>query len=279
MRRALLVLLLLAACTPAADGGPSTAPTTTAPTSTSPTTAPGTDPVCLQGDRPFATSGNAGTAVRSESDARRLGTVTWELHPECERVVLGFTTGSGAPSVDPPGMASAFVRESGVVRVSLGSEIEATAIDEQLVEGVLVDRVFVVREPGGDRFVDIHLSRPAFARVGVAGGPGRILVDVRPGGPDYAVEPIRDAGLLVVEYPAGTTAYPFSVSGYVTGRDPGPVEATLSSEGADPVPLRARVTETGRGWRQFVLLVPDGPTGEVTLTLEERIPVRLNAGP
>lgn len=280
MRRILLAtILVFAACTPVTDGATSTTVRTASSSTTTAAVADGgEDPVCLRGDRPFVTSGNAGTAVRSDSDAARLGSVRWESHPGCERVVIGFTTEAGAPSVDPPSMASAFVREAGVVRVSLGGEITDTGVDEQLVDGNLVDRVFVVRGLDGDRFVDVHLRAPAFSRVTAAGGPGRIVVDVRPGGPQYAVQPIRDGDLVLVEYPPAETSYPFSVSGYTAGSGPDGVGADLHDASTSNA-LEARVAAGPAGWRAFVLLVPDGPTGPVTLTLEDRIDLSLTAGP
>lgn len=232
-------------------------------------------PTCDDGPRPFVASGNAGAVPRGQTDARRVDTIRWATDEGCTRIEIGVVTATGAPAVDPPGIASAFLRDVGLLRITVGDEVGTSTISTQAVDG-LADRVFVVSAPDGGMFIDVHLAEPAFARVDAATAPGRIVVELRAGGPGYGSSPIIGEDLVVVDRPLGAATYPFSVSGYVRSGT-GSVDALLEVEG-ETVRLEAPHGPTETTWGSFVILVPDGPVGDATLTIEERATIELVTG-
>ncbi len=220
-------------------------------------------------------TGNAGTVTRTQSDARRLDAVRWASDEGCTKIEIVFSTREGAPAVDPPGLAAAFLRDVGILRVTLGDEIDSSAIAEQAVDG-LADRVFVVSGLDGATFIDIHLAAPAFARVDAITAPGRVVVELRAGGPGYGSTPMTEDGLVIVDRPLGPSTYPFSVSGYIRRGD-GTIGATLEV-GEQTERLETPHGSTESTWGSFVLLIPDGPAGEAVLTIDGRATIEFVTG-
>ena len=144
-----------------------------------------------------------------------------------------------------------------VLRITIGDSVGASAISSQAVDG-LADRIFVVSGADGGTFLDVHLAEPAFARVDAATAPGRIVIELRAGGPGYGSFPLLGGDLVVIDRPLGAATYPFSVSGYVR-RGEGSVTATLDIDG-EAITLEAPHGSTDSTWGSFVILVPDGPT-------------------
>ncbi len=231
------VMLLLTACTVGSSSAtPSSqnntnAASTTAPASTTASTsasgstqAPsGTDPTTgagCPGDGELIDDGRVAAATQPASDAELIGLVSWDTSPACERFVIELVTAEGAPATTPPSFTADFMREIGVLRIDL--DVEATAITDQLVESVLVDRFYVVRQMDGTLFLDLVLTAPARARATSAGSPGVVVVELEPGGADYVRTPLA-GGLFVVTSPGeGVVESPIPIRGY--GR---PFEASV----------------------------------------------------
>lgn len=279
MRRLLLaVVVTAAACAPAPDSPSTTvAPLASSTTTTTAPPAEGPPPVCLAGEDPFFQEGSAGATSRTRTDAAAIGAVRWEVHEGCERVEVGLTTGEGAPAVDPPTVASFLIRSAGVLRVTLGREVAASAIAEQLIDTDLVDRAFVVRAADGSLFVDLHLAAPAFARVRSASGPARVVVDLQPGGPAYRHPPARQGDVIVVEPAGGVGTYPLAVSGYVRTGDR-EVSGTLTGAAGERATTSSPVGDQADAWGSFVLLFADGPIGPVDVAVAGAVTVTLVVG-
>lgn len=278
------LILMLTACAPASDHEP--VPTTEPPpdpattTTTAPTTteATGEQPECLDDATPFQQDGNVGTLFNDTSDAGILARIQWEQHSGCERLVIEFATAEGAPAVEPPTVGSFFIREAGVLRMTLGQPVVATAVAEQLVQSALVDRVFVVRTLDGGLFVDVHLAQAAFARMTTATGPARTLIDLQPGGPDYPASARRSGDVIVVEPVQSTLSYPFSVTGYLrTGAEE--AEGTVVSLGdGETATAAGTVGDQSTTWGAFVILFPDGPSGRISVNVAGAVTFEALAG-
>ncbi len=276
-RGSAILALLLAACTPAGGGATSTT-TTTPGTSTTTTTSapvPTVDPPCLAGPQPFVASGGAGIIERDDSDADVVSRIRWDRYDGCERVIVEFSAQSGAPALFPPGVGPLFIRSAGVLRLQLDPAVSGSAILDQVIDGDLVSRAFVVRRPAGDLFVDLHLASAAQVRVSVASGPARIVVDAIAGGDPYPAPALVTESLVIVDPVGGSLIYPFTVNGYVRGR----VEAvTVSMDTAEEtVSFSGESAPRPDTWGAFTVLVPDGPVGGGTMAVGElELPVELS---
>lgn len=168
-------LLVVGACTgtpgrPAASGtGVGDSPDATAPTADTTSTEPGStapgssdpevgpddtaglpaDDPCVAGDRPFSQEGPMEVVGEPDTDADLVSEVTWETLPACGQLVVSFVTAERAPAVDPPEVEPAFLRTTGVLRLTLSEAVSGSAIADQVVGTNLMGRVFVARAMGG----------------------------------------------------------------------------------------------------------------------------------
>ena len=196
------------------------------------------------------------------SDAESIGLIGWEADTGCERFTIELVTAEGAPATTPPSVIVELIRDLGVIRVHLG--LERTAVTDQLVETGLVARYFVARATDRSLFVDLHLSSPAVARASVGSGPGTVVVELEPGGSQYAGTPaLGDLVVLTSPLP-GESAVPVLIEGY--GR---PFEATVvywfeqdSTVFLQDTTNSADYSET---WGSFSTTADPGIGGEVEL--------------
>jgi hypothetical protein len=151
--------------------------------------------------------------VASESsDAEQIGSITWATTPECERFTVDFVTAQAAPATSAPEVTAEWIRSAGVLRVSL--DLETTSITDQLVQSNLVDRVYVPRRADRTLFVDFHLLAPALARVSTSSSPGRVLVELSPGGNEYPGLAAFAQNVVVIAPTTGPVEVPVEISGY-----------------------------------------------------------------
>lgn len=188
---------------------------------------PGADdptlPPCLVGDG-FVEVGRIDAFDRNEADARQVLEFRFARHKGCERVVIDLANEDGE-AAERTGPASAeFLRELGVVRVHLESDIGLDSLvgseTEAGFEGEWARRAFLVRPLDGNAFIDIHLGEPALVRVLMLDEPARIVIDLRPGGDALPPPAAIDEDFIVVLSPrvangerAGVS-YPFTIRGY-----------------------------------------------------------------
>ena len=259
---------------------PTTAATTTTTTSPPPppavstsTTGPEETPLqpippCLTEAPFFGETGEIDSYAPTGSDSALLATVDWRIWEGCERFVFSMASLEGAPTLVPPSALLVLFREHGVLRLLLGPEVETSAVSYQLVDSLLVDRLYVLRSPGGGTYVDLHLAEPALARVIPSSGPAMLTVDLRPGGAPFSRPPLVTSRAVLLLPEGETYQYPFAVAGYLR---PGSKEwmATLTD-------VNGEVTEAGfplRGaddlWLGFTAVFPEGPRGWTTLQVED----------
>ena len=282
----LIAVLVLSACTPGSEPGSTTTAPTTVPDTTDGAATPSTtvtststpatelEPPCEAGSEPFVESGGAGLIERDDTDAAIVSGVRWASYPTCVRIVLEFTASSGAPAVLPPGVGPLFIRSAGVLRLQLDPAVSRSSFLDQVVDTELVETAYVVRRPGGDLFVDLHLGAPGMVRVSVASGPARVVVDVLAGGDAYGSPAIVTDDLVVID-PVGESAiYPFTVNGYTRGAAE-VMTVAIESAGSEQI-LESEIGERIDAWGAFTVLVPDGPDGPATMIVGDQIPLSLD---
>jgi hypothetical protein len=224
--------------------------------------------VCATDDPRFAVTGNVGTVDGSGSDAASVAGIRWFATDECDRLEIRFNASSGAPALDPPPAAGVVLRDLGVLRLSLGPDVVETAVLDQLVDSVFIRSVFVVRDPNGSIFIDIHLAAAAEARLLAASGPAMVIVDFRSAGDDYPSRPVVTDRVVVIDPTGGEVSVPLTVAGYQRA-----VEEILPTLTAADGSSR-QVAASGQGggadtWLSFAYVFADPPAGEVILTIDE----------
>lgn len=275
---------LIAACTPSIDTSPSTTSSTVLATTTRPTvgdtTTTSIDPnaaledQCGDIDGPFSASGTVGTGGNEDSDARVIEAYSWDQVGACERVRIGFATAEGAPAVAPPSMGVSFLRWAGVIRIDLGAGVTDAVVAEQLVDTELVDRIYTVTQVDGTVFVDIHLSAPAFARAFTTSGPAAVAIDLASGGRPYADPSVRVGDLVVIPPDPEVATYPLTISGYSVGAGDS-IEGLLQAPDGSTVAGEAAVGPNAFTWGAFSMVFPDGPGGDVLITVDTAVQLEL----
>ena len=190
-----------------------TATATTAPsTTTGPvvTTGPTEDSGCpgddaIEDDTLLVTS-------EPSSDSEQISAIGWVGDEICEVFTVDFATDQGAPATTPPSVDAEFMREVGILRVSI--DVAMTSITDQLAETGLVRQVFVPRSSDGNLFVDLHLSAPVLATVTTKSSPAQVIISLEPGGPAYAAGPAVAENVVVVTPAEGPVDSPVTVNGY-----------------------------------------------------------------
>lgn len=264
MKRFLVVVAVsAAACTPQ-----STEPTaTTAPRvepSTTTTAAPA-GPDCLAGDLPFAEQGIAAALDSPQHDATTIGGIRWQPEDGCERVLIEFLADGGSPATRLGPVGVTVSPDSGVVRVSLPEAVEASAIGDSLIDGSLVDRIYVVEGIEDGLVVDLHLQARVAARAFTTTSPSRLVVDLRPT-TDVPIGSVADTGgRIVVSSPLpGPGLYPIQVAGYAAPGVDG-VRVTLLADGVVALERSVSTATEQHLWRSFTMTISDGPSGPVEL--------------
>ncbi len=266
----LLLLTMTAACAPS-DGPQTTASPSTASTGSIPTTTlsarGGPVPICATEDVRFALDGNAGTVDSSQSDAATLAGITWFSTGECDRLSISFSSASGAPALDPPVAAAVMIRRLGIVRISLGSSVVDSTVFDQAIDTEFAESLYVVRDPAGALFVDIHLAAAAEARLVSSTAPGLLSIDFREGGDPYPSTPVRSGRAVLIEPTTGVLAGPIIASGYRFGPgslEPRLVTATGSALTAEDDPVDDPL------WRTFAYVFGDPPPGPAQIVIGDQ---------
>ena len=264
MRLAAPVLMVAVALTACAPRASDSSPTTTEPVETSTTTtAASQGPDCLAGELPFAEQGVAAALDSPQHDATTIGGIRWQSEEGCERVLIEFLAEGGSPATRLGPVGVTVAPDTGIIRISLPDEVEATAIGDSAIAGSLVDHIYVVEGIEEGLVVDVHLAVRAAARAFTTTSPSRLVVDLRPASDVPIGSAARTDGRVVVSSPLpGPNLYPIQVSGYAA---PG-VEAvlvTMSADGAVALQRSVSTVTEHHLWRAFVLTISDGPAGPV----------------
>lgn len=158
----------------------------------------------------------AAQPVTRAAEAAPAGGVTdvrFGDHTTYERAVLDFRA---SPTGEPPRFSWSYSNCDTVVRVRL-PETQATAITGGPGLGRGISHYRVVRAQPGWLYVDLHLTGAARSvNVFSLDGPGRIVIDVTPGGTQLFASPAHANGTYVMAPRPGTTVGPggLRVGGY-----------------------------------------------------------------
>jgi hypothetical protein len=249
---------IVAGCTsPPADGS------STTDTSAAPTTSSTTVPSSCEGV--FFDDGELLSVDNGHGDARRISSLHSEQNSGCERFVVGFATETGAPATSIGSVQVEFLRDVGLVRISLPNLTE-TSITDGVFESPLVDRAYVVRSADGSLHVDAHLGAPALARAEVVQSPARVVVELKAGG-SALPEPSYRSDIVVLLTPrVRKVSYPITVSGYARTFE-GTVVIRLQKANEVVDEQVTTATDYLDAWGEFSTVIESGPLGNVTLTV------------
>jgi hypothetical protein len=217
----IVVVIVASGCTPIDDDGaapevtPTDAPSTTAAVTTIPGAADGD--ACQTGDLSFRGDGLIAALGVIESDATKISDIRWEPSGSCERIVISFAAGSGAPATALGISAVTAIPSAGLVRVSLAAEVTTTSVADLRLDGALIDRLYVVRASDGTMFVDVIGSADASlaVRAFVSGPPTVIVIDVIdvPDRPSHSGVAVSDTAVVFSPLP-GPALYPVTIDAY-----------------------------------------------------------------
>jgi hypothetical protein len=238
------------------------ATTTVGPTVTTP---PSGDAGC-PGDEALE-DGELLDASEPSSDAEQISAIGWVGDQACEVFTIEFTTDQGAPATTPPSVEAVFLRQVGILRVSL--DVERTSITDQLAETGLVHQVFVPRSENRTLFVDLHLSAPALATVTTSSSPAQIVISLEPGGSDYVGSPAVAVNVVVVTPLEGPVEVPVVVNGYSRNFEANTIGRIVQGANvlAEGFTTAADWTET---WGEFELILEPAGSGAADLFVGEQ---------
>lgn len=234
----------------------------------------GDEAVCLEGERFVEDGGlflpHRAVSTVDDEDRREVSDLRWEEHEGCERLVIDVAREDGEPADDVGIVSAAVLREHGVVRVRLP---DVTTVDpdatETAVAGTLTSAAYVVRaEEGRSVEVDVHLADAAEASVSVLEEPGRVVVDLRPGGSPVPGPPATDDLVVVLEPRPGGAGYPLTVAGYARTFEAN-VVVRIEQDGEQVEETFTTATSWAGTWGQFSLTIDDGPSGPIELHVGE----------
>ena len=250
----------------AAPATSAAAPATTAATTTQ---APPPAPVCGGPGDGFVSEGLVAWLGSANGDASHVSGIFLERVGECERLRVTLTAAGGAPATALPLAEVELIPEAGRLRARFDPEVWSTAITDTLLEGELVERVYVVRGLDGRKFVDVHLAAGVDARAMTGDDPSHVLIDFRRNGVPLAARPAVSRFTVVTGPAGGRASYPIAVNGY---------SRTFEANVVGFVSRNGEAGETGETyftsaadyietWGEFRLAVEDGPTGEAVLNV------------
>jgi hypothetical protein len=219
------------------------------------------------GDVPFAGEGLIGSFGDDTGDASAIAGFRWSAEDECERFVIDLATTGGSPAATLGATTATLRPPSGLIRVTLPDEVQATSIADTIVDSPLVTHAYVVRLAEGSLAVDLHLEAPTGvrARAFAVASPARVVIDLEPASADPPVDPPRSApGVVLLAPPAGPAEYPLRVTGYArpVNRE---LVAVLAPGTAGRIELPIEPAGGIETWGEFTTTFETGPVGTTDL--------------
>lgn len=211
--------------------------------------------------RGFRLGGRLVDVQRGGPASTNVAAVRFAASRDTERIVIALGPG-GAGHV-----GAEFLRDLGIVRIHLTSAT-STAVTDTVLNGRLAGPVYVVRAPDRSLYVDIHLWTPVFARALVLDAPGRVVVDVTPGGPPLPQPATRARNVVVLLPRSGPATYPVHVFGYARTFEAN-VIAYVEHPGPPPAVVTTMAADWSETWGEFSLVIPRGAPGAATLFVGE----------
>lgn len=255
--------LLISGCSPGSQGATATTTTTAAITTTS--RAPSNE-VCMAGDMPFGDEGLVAALGEDTGDASSVSDIRWEPSATCERLTVNFGAGSGAPAATLGPTGVSVIPYAGVVRILLPPEVNATSIADNLLEGDLLQAVYVVRD-AGQLAIDVHAvdGVPVVARAFTTTSPASLVVDVARASTEAVPVGVTATPTVVAISPTpGTDSYPILVEGYAL---PGTklIHMQLIEDGTIHTDETWVLDGDTDAWQSFSSTIEDGPLASVVV--------------
>ncbi len=224
--------------------------------------------VCLQGT-PFVADGEVPVDAGETGTAHEVSDLRWESHEGCGRFVIDFAGEDGNPAGSVGTVQAEVRRDRGVVRIRL-QDVEYVRPDatEASFSGLARAAYAVWSDEGRWVYVDLHLAEEAEAHVDVLEEPGRVVVDLRPGGPPIPPPAAVHERIVVLEPREGTQTYPLTISGYARTFEAN-VVARLEQGGADVEETFTTATTWADAWGHYSMTIEEGPTGPIVLHVGE----------
>jgi hypothetical protein len=231
--------------------------------------APADVPVCLLGEL-FVADGPVEVRAAEPADAHEIAALRWQSYEGCERFVIDLRARDGSHAERAGDVRAHVLRDLGVVRITLRDvEHVATGAIDAGFDGPLVTAAFVVREEERQwLYVDLHLGDAAEAFVSTLDEPARVIVDLRPGGPQAPPPPTRGSHVIVLEPRPGGASYPLAVTGYARTFEAN-VLARLVQAGEAVFEDFTTASAYIDAWGHYSFRIADGPTGQVVLHIGE----------
>ena len=254
--------LAISACSPGTEQ-PGTTTTTPAPTTT---TRPPSNEICIAGDLPFGDDGLIAALGEDTGDAASLADIRWEPSATCERITVSFGALSGAPAATLGPTGVSVISYAGIVRIVLPAEVEVSAVADSLLEGDLVQSVYVFRRDD-QLAIDVHAvdDVPIVARAFTTASPASLVIDVARASTDAVPVGVTASHTVVVVNPTpGPGTYPIAVDGYVA---PGTtsVHIQLIEDGTLVMDNSIALKGDADAWQSFDIDIDDGPIGSVVV--------------
>ena len=269
------IALVLAAVAVASCSPTSTPPTSAPPADTTTSTTPDGDATdaCVAGDLDFDTDGLIAAVGEADSDATTISQIRWEPQQTCERTVVSFATGSGAPATTLGVTGVTVIGFQGVIRVDLPDAIEGSAVADQWTDG-LIDRTYVIRDEDGNLFIDIHTSSETAVavRAFTVTSPASLVIDVIADAslPQPVPAAVSDAAVIVAPT-SGPALYPFTIEAYAPPQRSS-TTVVVSASDVDASTVAVGLPGYTDTWQTFTTRIDDGPSGIVTVFVGDLAP-------
>ncbi len=224
--------------------------------------------VCLQGT-PFVADGEVPLDAREPGTAHEVNALRWKTHEGCGRFVIDFSAEDGTHAATIGEVRAEVLRDLGVVRINL-RDVERVHPDatEASFDGLARAAYAVWSDEGRWVYVDLHLADEAEAHVAVLDDPGRVIVDLRPGGPAIPPPAVFGRRVVVIEPRAGEQAYPLTVTGYARTFEAN-VVARIMRGGDEMDETFTTASAWADAWGHYAMNIEQGPSGAVELHVGE----------
>ena len=224
--------------------------------------------VCGGPGEGFVSGGLVTWLGSANGDSSHISGIFLEQVEECERLRVVLTTAGGAPATVPPLVEVELLPEAGLLRARFDPEVWSTSVTDTLLEGELVERVYVVRGLDGRKFVDVHLLEGVDARAMTGADPSHMIIDFRRNGTPPAARPAVSRFAVVTDPVGGEASYPILARGYARTFEAN-VLGFIVKEGVAGETYFTSAADYIVTWGEFLLQVEDGPIGEATLNIGE----------
>lgn len=224
--------------------------------------------ICLQGDA-FIAEGDAPLDADEPGTAHEISGLRWEMHDGCGRFVVDVAEQDGSPAASVSKVRAEVLRELGIVRIHL-REVEQVRPEatEASFSGLARGAYSVRSGEGRWVYVDLHLADEAEVHVDVLDDPGRVVVDLRPGGPAIPPPPAVHQRVVVLEPRGGRQSYPLTITGYARTFEAN-VVARIEQGGEEVEETFTTATAWAEAWGHFSMTIEQGLPGPTTLHVGE----------